>query len=150
MQGVTSVTLHPALRAKSGIVIDFASPRTESNAAWDCIHLSWAPATAPALPSLTIESPRLPWAITAHPSGRAARFLTVADVIDAIWDVLRLQVDQAQFDDWETMTGRPEKRSGWLTYRRGMTRLDLLEGKTRFVGLSESSTGCDNWVLEVA
>ncbi|KAJ7219665.1 hypothetical protein B0H12DRAFT_1152679 [Mycena haematopus] len=150
MQGVTSVTLHPALRAKSGIDIDFASPRTstESNAAWDDIHLSRAPATSPALPSLTIESPQLPWVITAHPSGRVDRFLTVADVIVAIWDTLRLQVNEEQFEDWEMMTrSHRAKRSG---YRRGMTRLDLLQGKTRFVGLSESTTGCDNWVLEVA
>ncbi|KAF7349446.1 hypothetical protein MSAN_01734600 [Mycena sanguinolenta] len=166
LPGVTSVTLHPALRAYSGthLDIDFSA----GNSAWYHAHhghqhqhdLSSAPATSPALPSLTIESPRLPWVITVHPSGRVARFLTVADVIAAISDALGLQVDEAEFVEWEIMNGagsrrRPnlkscKKEGGCLRYRSGMTRLELLEGKTRFVGLSESTTGCDNWVLEVA
>ncbi|KAJ6476904.1 hypothetical protein C8R45DRAFT_1102200 [Mycena sanguinolenta] len=173
LPGVTSVTLHPALRAYSGthLEMDFGvasrSPRAGSNAAsrWHTHHdqyhdLSSAPATSPALPSLTIESPRLPWVITAHASGRVARFLTVADVIAAISDALGLEVDEEGFEDWEVMAGsesrgRPNlkscmKKGESLRYRSGMMRLDLLEGKTKFVGLSESAMGCDHWVLEVA
>jgi hypothetical protein len=71
----------------------------------------------------------------------------------AIWDALSLHVDSEQFKDWEITTQRgsysPKRRKG-ITYRNGMTRLDLLEGKTRFAGLSESTMGCDIWVLEVA
>ncbi|KAJ7115142.1 hypothetical protein C8R43DRAFT_825748, partial [Mycena crocata] len=112
-------------------------------------------ATYPELPSLTIVSSRLPWAITAHASGRTLRCLTVADVLDAMFDALRLRVDEAQFEDWTLMTQNGAHspstgltRSG-ITYRGALTRLDLLEGKTKFFGLSPSTMGCDIWVLEV-
>ncbi|KAF8193227.1 hypothetical protein K438DRAFT_1674771 [Mycena galopus ATCC 62051] len=158
MEGVTSVALHPALVVRSGrdthLFVDFASVL---NAGSNAASYEWlsAPATSPALPSLTIESPCLPWAITAHPSGSVGRFgiLTVADVISAIYDALGRQVDRGEFEDWETMmkarsgSHRPTRR---LSYRKGMTRLDLLQGKTRFAGLGASTMGCDIWVLEVA
>ncbi|KAF7350274.1 hypothetical protein MVEN_01331400 [Mycena venus] len=160
LEGVTSVTLHPALaKASTRLVnIDFASlalpmADAETNAALPWFHLlSSTPATSPPLPSLTIESPRLPWAITAHPSGRVARVLTVADVIGAIQSALCLPIDAEQFLDWEIMMRSgsrwPGRRS--LRHQNAMTRLDLLEGKTRFAGLYESTMGCDVWVLEVA
>ncbi|KAJ6571472.1 hypothetical protein B0H19DRAFT_1231264, partial [Mycena capillaripes] len=161
IHATTTVILHPAL-AKSGtpLAIDFASlPTTESNAAW--YHLLSTPATHPGLPSLTILAPSLPWAITAHASGSIVRCLTVADVMGAIWAALSLRIDAEQFEremttrDMTTRGGShsPKRRnkaveSGGLTYWNGMTRLDLLQGKTRFAGLSESTMGCDTWVLE--
>ncbi|KAJ7895542.1 hypothetical protein B0H14DRAFT_2680739 [Mycena olivaceomarginata] len=159
IHGVTRVALHPALvTGSTHLVVDFASWRLHadagSNAAWE------TPATLPALPSLTIESPHLPWAITAHASGNVVRCVSVADVIGAIHSALSLQVDGEGFRDWEAMTRRGSHRpdlltarldaGGGLVHRRGMTRLELLEGKTRFAGLAESGAGCDIWVLEVA
>lgn len=155
VHGITVVTLHPALaKSATPLAIDFASlPTMESDAVW----LS-TPATHPGLPSLTILSPHIPWAITAHASGRIARYLTVADVMGAIWTSLSLRVDAEQFEREITTQGgihslkRRKKgiESGGLTYRNGMTRLDLLDGKTRFAGLSESTMGCDTWILEVS
>ncbi|KAJ7460001.1 hypothetical protein B0H11DRAFT_1639572, partial [Mycena galericulata] len=55
------------------------------------------PATHPVLPSLTIISSRIPWAITAQASGEILRCLTVADVLSAIHQALRLQIDEEQF-----------------------------------------------------
>ncbi|KAJ7814427.1 hypothetical protein B0H14DRAFT_2850481 [Mycena olivaceomarginata] len=138
IQGVTRVALHPALATGSThLVVDFASWRPHadagSNTAWE------TPATSPALPSLTIESPH---------------------VVGAIHSALGLQVDREGFANWEAMTRdgghRPDlltarlDAGGGLVHRRGMTRLELLEGKTRFAGLAESGAGCDIWVLEVA
>ncbi|KAJ7362254.1 hypothetical protein DFH08DRAFT_840566 [Mycena albidolilacea] len=151
IHGVTRVALHPALATGSThLVVDFATD-AGNNAAWE------TPATSPALPSLTIESPRLPWAITAHASGNVVRCVSVADVIGAIHSALGLQVDREGFADWEAMTRggshRPDlltarlDAGGGLVHRRGMTRLELLEGKTRFAGLAESGAGCDIWVL---
>jgi hypothetical protein len=84
----------------------------------------------------------------------------VADVIGAIYSALGLQVDVEGFWDWEAMTRggshRPDlltvglAAGGGLVHRRGMTRLELLEGKTRFAGLAESGAGCDIWVLVLA
>ncbi|KAJ6582461.1 hypothetical protein DFH09DRAFT_860451, partial [Mycena vulgaris] len=54
------------------------------------------PATYPELPSLTIISSRLPWAITAH-AGETRRCVTVADVLGAISEALRLPVDKEDF-----------------------------------------------------
>ncbi|KAJ7135693.1 hypothetical protein C8R44DRAFT_729259 [Mycena epipterygia] len=103
----------------------------------------------PALPSLTIVSQQLPWAITAHGSGRTLRWLTVSDVLDAVWRPLRLQVDEEGFRDWIMMQSgshspMPELkggRSGEIMYQGGMTRLDLLGGKATFAGLVASGMG---------
>ncbi|KAJ7661138.1 hypothetical protein B0H17DRAFT_1094566, partial [Mycena rosella] len=154
--GVTSVALHPALaksRARLPVDFDFASmPTTGSNAAWHRVLVESA--TYPELPSLSIISPRLPWAITAHASGRTLRCVTVADVLGAIYEALHLHVDREQFEDWSmTQSGShcPRRElQGGITYRYGMTRLDLLGGKTKFAGLVESTMGCDIWVVEVA
>ncbi|KAJ7135689.1 hypothetical protein C8R44DRAFT_869402 [Mycena epipterygia] len=150
IHGIASITLNPAL-AKSNTLssVDFASPYfAESNAAW-WHRLSSEPATYPALPSLTIVSPQLPWAITAHVSGRTLRCLTVSDVLDAICDALRLQVDEEGFRDWiMTQSGSRSPRRKLKGGSSGMTRLDLL-GKTTFAGLVASGMGCDIWVLEV-
>jgi hypothetical protein len=150
---------HPALATGSThLVVNFASWRphtdTGSSAAWE------TPTTSPAVPSLTIESPRLPWAITAHASGNVVRCVSVADVVGAIHSALGLQVDGEGFTDWEAMMRdgghRPDlltarlDAGGGLVHRRGMMRLELLEGKTRFAGLAESGARCDIWVLEVA
>ncbi|KAJ7135667.1 hypothetical protein C8R44DRAFT_387945 [Mycena epipterygia] len=159
IHGITSVTLNPALaKSSTRLSVDFVSLHyAESNAAW-WQRLSSEPATYPALPSLTIVSPRLPWAITAHASGRTLRYLAVSDVLGAICDALRLQVDEEGFHDWIMMQSGSHSpvhelnggQSGEITYQGGMTRLDLLGGKTAFAGLVASGMGCDIWVLEVA
>ncbi|KAJ7493647.1 hypothetical protein FB451DRAFT_1215013 [Mycena latifolia] len=155
IEGITHVALHPALaHSRAPLPVDFASmPTTESNAAWHPLFAEAA--TYPGLPSLTVISPRLPWVITAHASGRTLRCVTVADVLGAICEALRLHVDKEPFADWATMTQRgshcPRRAmEGGITYRHGMTRLDLLEGKTKFAGLVVNAMGCDIWTLEVA
>ncbi|KAJ7151939.1 hypothetical protein C8R46DRAFT_1007153 [Mycena filopes] len=157
--GVTSVVLHPALaHSGAGLAVDLAVG-APSNAAlqWQWQQLSSTAATHPPLPSLSIISPRLPWGIIAHASGRIFRSgVSVADVLNAIWEALGREVDREGFRDWEIMQmGRRERGSGRrnrsrITYRHGMTMVELLEGKTVFKGLSASDMGCDTWVLESA
>jgi hypothetical protein len=72
---------------------------------------------SPVLPSLTIESPRLPWAITAHASGNVVCCVSVADVVGAIHSALGLQVDGEGFADWEAMTRDGGHRPDLLTAR---------------------------------
>ncbi|KAK6992651.1 hypothetical protein R3P38DRAFT_3083333 [Favolaschia claudopus] len=172
--GVTSVVLHPLLAQSSctrtRLCIDFASPHphppsfpfstnsTPSNAPSTLAE----PATFPGLPSLTIECRRLPWVIIAH-AGRGGRWVTVADVIEAIWDALGRQVDRGEFAD-SRVGGVWKPRTSWMAlnsprviasqtsrmtaWRYGMTRLDLLQGRTKFGGLSESESGCETWIVE--
>ncbi|KAJ7135655.1 hypothetical protein C8R44DRAFT_609259 [Mycena epipterygia] len=120
-------------------------------------------ATWPGLPSLTVISPLLPWAITAHASGGWA--VTVGDVLCAVHKALEIHVTEEQFNDWlhEKENGSmkhmgerwkhrnrnesPKADEPQRTYRSGMTRIDLLEGRHKFAGLSESKMGCDVWVL---
>ncbi|KAK7046513.1 hypothetical protein R3P38DRAFT_2874135 [Favolaschia claudopus] len=168
--GVTSVVLHPLLAqsscARTRLRIDFASPpppsfpfstnNTPSNAPLTLAE----PATFPGLPSLTIECRRLPWVIIAH-AGRGGRWVTVADVIEAIWEALSRQVDWGDFADsrvggvWKPRTLNSPRviesqtSTSRLTWRYGMTRLDLLQGRTKFLGLSESDGGCETWILEL-
>ncbi|KAJ7487967.1 hypothetical protein FB451DRAFT_1226065 [Mycena latifolia] len=153
IEGVVHVTLHPALaQSRARLPVDFASmPIPESNAAWHPLFAE--PATYPGLPSLTIISPRLPWVITAHASGRTLRCVAVADVLGAICAALRLCVDREQVV-MMTQSGSHCPRRGGLEggimYRHGMTRLDLLEGNTEFAGLVASAMGCDIWTLQLA
>ncbi|KAJ6613180.1 hypothetical protein B0H10DRAFT_2049814 [Mycena sp. CBHHK59/15] len=160
VKGVTEVTLHPVLRvgaeSRARLAVDFASmPTAESIAGWRSLLLS-EPATYPELPSLTVISVLLPWSITVHSSGMVLRCVTVADVVSVIWEALCVGVTEEQFHEWMAQDGemKPKRmerlESGRKAYRHGMTRLDLLEGKTVFVGLSESVMGCDIWVLNFA
>ncbi|KAJ7151941.1 hypothetical protein C8R46DRAFT_1007154 [Mycena filopes] len=154
--GVTNVALHPALaHCGTALAVDLAIG-APSNAAlqrqWQ--QLCSTAATHPPLPSLSILSPRLPWGITAHASGRSG--VSVADVLSAIWEALGLDVDREGFRDWEIMHATQRERGSGrrnrdrITYRDGMARVELLEGKTTFKGLSVSDMGCDTWVLESA
>ncbi|KAJ7206916.1 hypothetical protein GGX14DRAFT_366884 [Mycena pura] len=121
------------------------------------------PATFPGLPSLTITSPRLPWAMTAHASASRA-CVTVGDVVRTIHGALGICVTEGEVEEWMAdrarardgpgsfvvdvfktrRTGEKRKRA----YQRGMTRLALLEGRTKFLGLSESAMGCDVCLVE--
>ncbi|KAJ6484511.1 hypothetical protein C8R47DRAFT_980781 [Mycena vitilis] len=107
----------------------------------------------PSLPSLTLFSPRLPWAITVHASGR---FVTVGDLLEAIHQSLDMRVTENHAESMgrrigcvrtettvEMARGLKRKRD----YQGVMKRLDLLDGKTKFAGLSESTMGCEVWVV---
>ncbi|KAJ7637391.1 hypothetical protein DFH06DRAFT_1002718 [Mycena polygramma] len=101
-------------------------------------------AVFPALPSLTLlsQSPRLPWAITVHASGAA---VVVGDVMQAIQRALAIRITKEQLMEYRGDRGASQKR-----YRSGMTRVDLLQGRTAFAGLSESTMGCGVWVVNFA
>ncbi|KAJ7151940.1 hypothetical protein C8R46DRAFT_1121579 [Mycena filopes] len=160
--GVTNVVLHPALaHCGTALVFDLAIG-APSNAAlqWQWQRLSSTAATHPPLPSLSMVSPRLAWGITAHASGRMLRSgVSVADVLSAIWEALGREIDREGFRDWEIMQmgqrergsrGSGRRNRDRITYRDGMARVELLEGKNMFKGLSVSDMGCDTWVLESA
>ncbi|KAJ7637394.1 hypothetical protein DFH06DRAFT_655701 [Mycena polygramma] len=145
--GVTAVTLNPVLRfgAESlrgaHIDVDFALARPDTRrgpTAGVMIEL----AVFPALPSLTLLSPRLPWAITVHASGAS---VVVGDVLKAIHRALGIRITKEQLMAYGDDQSASQKRN-----RGGMTRLDLLAGKTKFAGLSESKMGCEIWVVNFA
>lgn len=151
--GITAVTLNPALRSGAGsaICIDFSSITSQMINAWVA-----QPATFPGLPSLTLLSNRLSWPITVHASGE---FVVVGDVLKAIRQALAIPLPDEQIDELiqraegandinknnKRANGRCLKRKRLL--ESGMTRLHLLEGRTKFAGLLESAMGCEVWML---
>ncbi|CAK5272340.1 unnamed protein product [Mycena citricolor] len=113
-------------------------------------------ATIPALPSLTIAVPRLPWLVVAHASSLALG-VSVMDVLSAISRDLGMLVSRREWEE-EVLGNSLRWRSGKGTKPRpwqlGMTRLDLLEGYTRFGGLvqkDDGSVGFDGavWLLNL-
>jgi len=115
------------------------------------------PATHPMLPSLTVISPLLPWAITIHRSSINPAFVTVADVLGTIHGAVHISVTEAEFeylasDPAVQMRGGAYGDRGYRVrggYQRDMQRLDLFGGKNKFLGLSKSSMGWDTWILNV-
>lgn len=166
--GITTLILNPALRLGPRATSASMSARTLTGNTHACggvagkaERLFLEVATWPGLPSLTVISPLLPWAITAHASGGSA--VAVGDVLCAVHRALEIHVTKEEFYDWlhekesSSMKHRGERWKNWSPdenpkveasrYRSGMTRLDLLEGRHRFAGLSESKMGCEVWVV---
>ncbi|KAJ6571433.1 hypothetical protein B0H19DRAFT_1129974 [Mycena capillaripes] len=163
--GITAVTLNPVLRfgaqssVSAQIDVDFALPeeRMKSHAG-----VLAEPAMLPGLPSLTLLSSLLPWAITVHAS---SGYVVVADVLSAIHRELDIRITDQQVSEWmEWRVGEgPKQGPNWrkgsreiwhrvasprsLKYKGAGTRLELLQGRTRFGGLSESVMGCEVWVV---
>ncbi|KAL0960243.1 hypothetical protein HGRIS_011875 [Hohenbuehelia grisea] len=148
------VAIHPMLRADSVSTIEFdmASPPQPM------IDLSGQPATSPPLPSLTIVSPCLPWAIVVHGTScfGPAPFVSVSDVLSTLYNALRALVTPEEF---LSATAAPATRNrsspqmidiesrGPRCYWAGMQRLHFLRGKQTFGGLSRSASGAETWVL---
>ncbi|KAJ6582479.1 hypothetical protein DFH09DRAFT_1145461 [Mycena vulgaris] len=167
--GITAVTLNPVLRFSagrthlaSGVEFDFAAVARAETAGDRNQRVLAQPATCPGLPSLTLISPLLPWATTAHASGG---WVTVGDVLGAVHRALNIHVTEKQFNEWmeqppvdstsgQGIPGMPQKKArrdrsktGDRTYRWGMKRLDLLNSRHSFAGLAESKMGCDAWII---
>jgi hypothetical protein len=164
--GVTTVTLNPVLRfgvksaggAHSDVDFTLYNPWTRLDA-----DVLAQPAIFPGLPTMTLLSPLLPWAVTAHASSGC---VVVEDVLKAVCRELAIPITEDELDEWlrrrgddstkqgdswrkgptETKTGEALRARG-LEQKRGMTRLDFLDGRTRLGGLSESTMGCDIWVV---
>jgi hypothetical protein len=91
-------------------------------------------------------------------------FVTVGDVLDAIYRSLRANVSAAEY---HTLPSRKamdrvssayelrcqrirDHRASSEERRRGLRRVDLLMGLTKFMGLSRTSSGEDVWLLNVS
>ncbi|KAK6992665.1 hypothetical protein R3P38DRAFT_3430563 [Favolaschia claudopus] len=144
VSGVTDVALHPALRLgcrETLVKMDFGSVDSVVDA-----RALEETATFPRLPSLTLISSRLPWVIIVH----AWRdWVTVGDVLVTIRRALEIPLTEKDFEEW-----RKSRKFGQtqMLQRHGlelesMTRMDLLEGRTVFAGLSISAMGCEIWEI---
>jgi hypothetical protein len=148
----TAVSIHPVLEAPRPLInFDLSLPPSSITTPQCHDRCLIEPATYPTLPSLAVICSLLPWAISVHASTINPSFVTVADVLGTICRAVHLGVTEAEF---EHLASSPEayRDQGYRprgAYRQGMIRLDLFEGKNRFMGLSKSSIGWDTWELNV-
>jgi len=123
------------------------------------------PATNPPLPSLTVVTPHLPRGRTILvTASRNGAFVTVSDVLDAIYHALRANVSSA---DYYSLPSQKDMQRVTLAYearckrirdsrayaeekRQGAKRVDFLMGLTKFMGLSRTSSGPDVWLLNIS
>ena len=152
----TAVSVNPVLEFNPKPLINFDISLPPSYITTPRCHEQclFEPATHPKLPSLSVISPLLPWAITIHRSSINPAFVTVADVLGTIYGAVHISVTEAEFEYLasdpavQTQSGGYGYRVRWA-YRRGMQKLDFLGGKNKFLGLSKSSMGWDTWILNV-
>jgi hypothetical protein len=107
------------------------------------------PATNPPLPQLPIEHPHLPYNIVIVPSPQyGLPYVSVGDVLAELYQMLRLSVAQPELNMLlqhhprraEPISEAHHKRVRAATDRRyeesrGVRRVDLLMGQTKFAGL---------------
>ncbi|KAF9257263.1 hypothetical protein L218DRAFT_965483 [Marasmius fiardii PR-910] len=126
----TGVILHPLLSHPKRAGIDWNLVESYGMIESVIDERGWHPlkdlATDPALPSMSVVHPWLPWTITVHASNMDSRGTTVADVLMVISKDLMTPID-----------------------RTGRTRVSYLRRKWIFVGLKISEVGGDIWELVV-
>lgn len=122
------------------------------------------PATFPPLPSLTIIHPALKFDIEIFPSAPVpGSYVSVMDVLTKLYRDLRLAVHPIEYDElldeevrktvdlsYYSRCGRihdPAERS--YEERKGLKKIDLLMGRTRFLGLAGTLHAPDVWELNV-
>ncbi|KAK7018355.1 hypothetical protein R3P38DRAFT_1298256 [Favolaschia claudopus] len=170
----TAVILHPALHfetlSRRLAAIDFAvwaakdaeaalrkkKPRSAA-ARWKIAELLLAePATLPELPSMTVFIPCFPWPITVHASDSGVGDVTIGDLLHAVKSALSIRLTEEQAQGWledrrdTTPILRFKNRKRKREDGGGIARSALLDGRTRFAGLSASTMGMDVWVLHLA
>lgn len=151
------MVLHPALSFEYGsgaralAEIDVAtSVTTILQMARDSRALN-EPATSPAVATINLVHPALPWSITVHPLNAAVTYVTVTDVLRVICQSLQLPLRE---EYWSFCSGAGGRTSERRRDPRNLKRMDLLNGKRSFVGLSrsavEAAIGGEVWLMNFA
>ncbi|KAJ6534139.1 hypothetical protein B0H19DRAFT_900809, partial [Mycena capillaripes] len=109
------------------------------------------PAVYPPQPtSISLVTPHLPWTIIVPASTSNATYVTVADVLNAIYQTLRANATSAEYEALRTdklmrrvahsYTQRCERLRGQRGYAQekneGLKRVDFLMGYTHFQGIA--------------
>ncbi|KAJ7729831.1 hypothetical protein DFH07DRAFT_849512 [Mycena maculata] len=119
------------------------------------------PAVYPPQTTITISTPHLPWSISVSASN--GRYVTVSDVLAALYRSLRVNVTSAEFNALGSQklmrrataayTNRYTRFKGHGGYaeekQQGVKRVDFLMGCTQFRGVSPTSSA-DVWRLHVS
>ncbi|KAF9449808.1 hypothetical protein P691DRAFT_666793 [Macrolepiota fuliginosa MF-IS2] len=122
------------------------------------------PATSPPLPSLLIICPLVPGDILVRPREFPGPHVTVLDVLYYLYRYLRLAVSQEEYETQATGTTKAAVNSAYharcgrvsghqaraTEEGKGVKKVDFLQGRNMFKGLSGTLTGAHVWELNVA
>ena len=168
---LTLASIHPILDSTSNTTIRFDLHHHPSSITLPPDYQSLSPATLaepathPPLPCLNITVFLLPWSIVVLPSGSPSQnaFVTVSDVLDALHLALNLSATPEELAELASEEIRAEVRAAyerrvqaladwrWRESERlmGIRRVDLLMGRTRFLGLSIQGKERNVLVLDI-
>jgi hypothetical protein len=154
-------SLHDLLADPQGVRLDIAWPPHPDSVRVHHSHLSMA-ATHPPAKVMKMVTPGLPWSITVEPT--SAPFVTVMDVLHALYTSLHKPIKQAEFDavshsyrdlvskSWHyRLDAIPYPSEAKAEKARGVRRMDFLLGKTsikRLRYLSVSNKGEVTWLVD--
>ncbi|KAF8872344.1 hypothetical protein BD779DRAFT_1573225 [Infundibulicybe gibba] len=106
-------------------------------------------ATRPNLRTMTIDaSDLIPWPIVVHASDINPSVVTVSDVLAAVYDALHTLVTEYEYR-LVLLPNMAATRAVGNRYWNEMRRLDLLNGRHWWAGLSESQEGPEIWNLHL-
>ncbi|KAF9263122.1 hypothetical protein L218DRAFT_999994 [Marasmius fiardii PR-910] len=158
LPGATPTEIHPALGSHVSTPLKWdltLQPNPET--LYVDPRLFIANATKPSLPFIIIIIPELGWEIPIQPMGNA-QFITVSDVLHGIYRFLREPITKDQYARCTERQRAQIDASFRLRYARydhpegqkleqskGIKKVDLLLGQTRFMGLSSTNRGPDSW-----
>jgi len=156
-------SLHDLLANPQGVRLDIAFPPHPDRLRIHYPHLSMA-ATHPPAKVMKVVTPGLPWSITVEPTTTSSPFVTVLDVLHALYTSLHKPINQAEFEAvshsfrdliskaWHHRLDKIPFPSDLKTERaRGVRRMDFLLGKTcvkQLRYLSASRQGEVTWLVD--
>jgi len=156
-------SLHDLLANPQGVRLDVAFPPHPDRLHIHQSHLSMA-ATHPPARLVKLVAAGLPWSITVEPTTTSSPFVTVLDVLHALYTSLRKPIKQAEFDAvsksyrdsiskaWHHRLDKISSPSDVKAEKaRGVRRMDYLLGKTcikRLRYLSVSVQGEVTWLVD--
>ncbi|KAJ6581922.1 hypothetical protein B0H19DRAFT_929180 [Mycena capillaripes] len=121
------------------------------------------PAVYPAQTVITLVTAHLPWAISVTASNARYVSVTVADVLNTIYRMLRVNAAPGEFeglrkDKLRRVSGaynqRCERLRGHRGYKQekkeGIKRVDFLMGYHRFQGITPTNGALDVWQLTIS
>lgn len=151
------VALKPLLHFDVSLPPSFVQP-SSSKLNKGVLHES---ALHPPVPYMKIVCSHLPWSISVEPTGKIP-FVTVLDVLQAIYRSLRQNVLEAEFktaplNSQYAIDAAFKRRCMRLPgpdreteHKKGLKRVDFLCEKTIFQGLASTSAGPETWQLTVS
>ncbi|KAF8869669.1 hypothetical protein BD779DRAFT_1584580 [Infundibulicybe gibba] len=145
------VELNPLLLSRNEVLIRYslAAPPTAASAFGNNDRWMLEPATRPNLRSMTITtSDLIPWPIIIHASNINPFVVTVGDVLAAVHGALHTLITEREYR-LALLPNTAATRVVRNHYRNGMRRLDLLNERCWWAGLSESQEGPEIWNLHL-